>query len=233
MVDRFRELQVPDESIRFLPLGASVDAIDPAKALERSPELIEFASFEGLRVVFTGSLIPRKSVHTLLLAARELAETGTKVACLLVGDGPCKDQLMDEAARPGAARTFFAGSQPPRLIPSYMALGEVLVLPSRAEGRGMVVVEAMATGLAVVASAIDGPRELVEDGVTGLLFHVGDHAGLAACLRRLDQNPELAATLARTARERIRAAGLTAELAAERHLGLYQDVLACHVPACK
>jgi glycosyltransferase involved in cell wall biosynthesis len=114
-----------------------------------------------------------------------------------------------------------------------MALGNVFVLPSMAEGRGMVIVEAMATGLPVVATAIDGPRELVSDNRTGLLFRVGDHVGLANCLRQLEGNAALAAMIAQNARQGIRAAGLTARTSAQRHLSLYQDVLACHLQGCE
>jgi 2-deoxystreptamine N-acetyl-D-glucosaminyltransferase/2-deoxystreptamine glucosyltransferase len=89
-------------------------------------------------------------------------------------------------------------------VPAVLASLDVLVLPSAYEEMGSVLVEAMASGLPVVASAVGGIPEVVRDGETGLLVPPGDVAALAGVLDRLAADPELRARLAAGARARAR-----------------------------
>ncbi len=77
-------------------------------------------------------------------------------------------------------------------VAAQMAQADVFVLPSRAEGLGLVVLEAMAAGLPAIASDTEGPRELVQHGVTGLLFENGEPEQLAAQIRVIYEHPERA-----------------------------------------
>jgi glycosyltransferase involved in cell wall biosynthesis len=89
-------------------------------------------------------------------------------------------------------------------MPRVLAASDIVVCPSaKPESFGMVVAEAMAAGRAVVASRAGGPAELVEDGVSGLLFPPGSAAALVSCLRRLAGDEGIRAALGRAARERI------------------------------
>ena len=225
MAERFMTLGIGNAKVRFLPLGVDVGEPRPEEALRKSPSLKAFAAFDGLRIVYAGSLIPRKAVHTLLEAQRRLAAADRRVASLIIGAGPCALQLHGEAASVGPGLVFFVGSQPPDAVPSYMALGNVFVLPSLSEGRGLVVVEAMMTGLPVVSSDIDGPRELVEDGVTGFLFQPGDATGLATCLERFASDQTLSTVMGARARRAVREAGLTADGSANQHIAVYGEML--------
>jgi glycosyltransferase involved in cell wall biosynthesis len=76
-------------------------------------------------------------------------------------------------------------------VPALMAAADLFVLPSRFEGLPMSVIEAMLTGLPVVACDVRGPAEQVVDGATGLLVPVGDATALAAALRQLAADAEL------------------------------------------
>jgi 2-deoxystreptamine N-acetyl-D-glucosaminyltransferase/2-deoxystreptamine glucosyltransferase len=89
-------------------------------------------------------------------------------------------------------------------VPAVLASLDVLVLPSAYEEMGSVLVEAMASGLPVVASAVGGIPEVVRDGETGLLVPPGDVGALAGVLDRLAADPELRARLAEGARVRAR-----------------------------
>jgi glycosyltransferase involved in cell wall biosynthesis len=100
------------------------------------------------------------------------------------------------------------------------------VLPSRAEGRGLVLLEAMAAGVPVVASDIPGPREIVLEGETGLRFPVGDVLRLADAVERLLSDAALRARLASGGRALIAREGLTTDASAARHLAVYRAVLA-------
>jgi glycosyltransferase involved in cell wall biosynthesis len=79
----------------------------------------------------------------------------------------------------------------------------VYVQPSRREPFGMALVEAMACGLPVVATRVDGPSEIIDDGRTGLLVEPGDAADLAAAIERVVRNPDLARELAEAGRAHV------------------------------
>jgi glycosyltransferase involved in cell wall biosynthesis len=106
------------------------------------------------------------------------------------------------AARLGIAdRVRFLGTRDD--IPDLLAACDVFALPSLYEGSSLAVLEAMAARRAVIASAIGGTDELIEDGRDGLLVPPGDPEALAAALARLLNDAELRARLAANARERV------------------------------
>lgn len=89
-------------------------------------------------------------------------------------------------------------------VPEVLAQNELFVLPSRFEGLGLVVLESMAAGLPVIASNIDGPRELITDGQNGLLFECGNSDDLYSKIRQLYENPGLADQLRENALKYVR-----------------------------
>jgi glycosyltransferase involved in cell wall biosynthesis len=109
-------------------------------------------------------------------------------------------------------------------IPRVMADLDVFVLPSLWEGFGLVLVEAMAAGRPVVASAVGPIPEIVEDGVTGLLVPPGDPAALADAIVRLLRDPDLAAAFGRAGRARVERE-LREDTMVERTEALYDELL--------
>jgi glycosyltransferase involved in cell wall biosynthesis len=103
---------------------------------------------------------------------------------------------------------------------NVLAAFDIFVMPSHFEGFGIVLVEAMATGAAVIASAASNLPELVQDGVEGLLVPVRDAAALAAAIISLCSDRELRETMARAARERARR-----DFSLDRMLGEYEALL--------
>jgi len=87
-------------------------------------------------------------------------------------------------------------------VPDFLIQADLFVLPSRYEGFGLVLVEAMAAGVPVIASDIEGPRELLADGEYGMMFTVGDPASLAEALQKLHNAPDLRRSLAERGRGR-------------------------------
>jgi glycosyltransferase involved in cell wall biosynthesis len=157
-------------------------------------------------VTTVGRFSPQKGIETLVEAAPELRAEGFSVR--FVGDAPGGEDT-DRAYRERIlARNSELGTVvdvEPRtadVLSLYRSV-DVLVLPSRWEGLPLTILEAMAQGVPVVASAISGVEEIVEHEVSGLLFAVGDAHGLVAAVKRLADDPNLRRSLVTEARARL------------------------------
>ncbi len=156
-----------------------------------------------LRVIVVGSLIPRKGVDVVLRAIAETRKHHT-VKLQILGEGPLRGDLQDLAARLGVAKDVeFVGHVAPAEIKDHLATADVMVLASYAEGRPNVVLEAFGSGIPAVCSEIDGVRELVAEGGTGMLFSPGDSAALADKLNLLCSDRALVAKMGVEARQYI------------------------------
>lgn len=134
--------------------------------------------------VSVGRLCPVKNHAMLLEAFAQAAEGKPEMTLLLVGQGPLKNRLADQAARLGLAkRVRFLGNRTD--IPEILAAADVFVLASNWEGNPLVVMEAMAAGNAVLCTAVGGVPELVTDGTTGRLIAPGDVDAMANVMREL------------------------------------------------
>lgn len=151
-------------------------------------------------VLFVGRLVPQKDPHTLLDAWGELHPAGGQTLSI-VGAGHLRGELESLARMRSLVGVNFRG-QRSDLADLYRRHG-VFVLPSRGEGCPNALLEAMASGCAVVASAIGGIQDIVEDGVNGLLVPPGDPNALATALRRVLDDSALRSRLGRAARETI------------------------------
>jgi len=139
---------------------------------------------EPPHVLYVGRLSEEKGL-------RELLEATDGMARVIVGDGPLRDGIPEAAG--------FVG---PSMLGPYYERASVVVCPSRREGYGVVAREAMAYGRPVVASAVGGLVDAVEDGVTGLLVPPRDPAALRAAIERLLGDAELRRRLGDAARAR-------------------------------
>jgi glycosyltransferase involved in cell wall biosynthesis len=178
----------------------------------------------GVIALFVGLLVPVKGLDFLLDALQQL--TDLPLTCFMVGDGPLRGHL-DGRVRDGGLQghVHFVGRRSAMEIPRWMTAADLLVLPSLSEGRPNVVLEAQACALPVIATAVGGTPELVEDGVHGLLVAPGDETALADALRRLVTDGALRKRLGRAGRERIDNGGFTWDATAARTRQIYDDVL--------
>jgi glycosyltransferase involved in cell wall biosynthesis len=152
-----------------------------------------------LKVLAVGALGWRKGFDVLSEAAA-LAKQPWSVT--VIGEGGLLDQLIEHAARVAPGRVSFVGFDP--AAASAAERHDVLCIPSRAEALPYVALEAMARARPIVASAVDGLTELVEDEVTGFLVPPGDPAQLAAALDRLAAaDPETRLAMGLASRRRI------------------------------
>jgi len=222
LVDEFVSLGVPGERIEFIPYGVTMENGEHRTTVGGGGRLDDFRSFDGFRILYLGSLIPRKSVETLLAAHRELRTRGRNVGTMIVGAGPTLERLQAVVRDGSIECVWFAPTQPPSSVISWMRAADVLALPSLSEGRPNVVLEALATGLPVVASDIPGTRELVEHGKTGFLFPAGSAPALADRLEELLSNQPRRVEMGRKAGEWVVDQGLTTSHIAAKHLALYE-----------
>jgi glycosyltransferase involved in cell wall biosynthesis len=195
--------------------------MDLAAFLERPPLPLP----ERPAILFVGVLERYKNVDGLAEAWRRVAAENRDVALHVVGEGtlaPVVERLA--ADLPGRARWT------PRLTAAEVAraLDEAtaLVLPSRSEGMGRVIVEAFCRSRPVVGARVGGIADLVEDGRNGLLVEPGDTEGLAAALLRVVDDAALAVRLAAGAGESAARWGLSPAEFADRQAELIERVVA-------
>jgi len=134
-------------------------------------------------IVYVGNFKPEKGVDTLVEAVGQPALADRDVELVLVGSGPLEKTLRATASSLGVARKIrFAGRQPHDAIPEWISGCDVFCLPSRHEGCPNVVLEALACGRPVVASAVGGVPELLHEGQNGHLVPASTPLALATAL---------------------------------------------------
>lgn len=172
-----------------------------------------------------GRLAAVKDQRRLLCAIEHILaqrpELSHRLRVIVIGDGPLRRELEDRARHLGGM-VWFAGERSD--VPALMPLMGVFVLPSLGEGISNTILEAMSAGLPVVASDVGGNPELVEDGVTGRLFPVGDDKALAEVLLPLIDDATQRRDMGRAGRQRV-CERHDWNRTVEAYLRVYDDVL--------
>ena len=161
-----------------------------------------------LSIITVGRLSTDKKGHDLLIEALALCHReGVHFTARLVGaeadtEAPGARMRLEALARQNGLEPYvtFLGNRSD--VPQLLQEADIFVHPSRYEGFGLALVEAMAAGLPVIASDIDGPREILRSGEDGLLFPANDAKALAKALLRIHDNPELYEDMTKKARTR-------------------------------
>jgi glycosyltransferase involved in cell wall biosynthesis len=184
---------VRPQRIRVISNGVDLSRFVPRPA---RPELRTIATVANLR--------QEKAHDVLIEAAAMLVERRPHLRFLIVGEGPRRAALEALVAGRGLRRNIeFTGHR--NDVPALLADSDVFVLPSRSEAFPNAVIEAMAAGLPVVASAVGGLLDLVESHRTGVLVPPDNPRALAAAVESLIAAPERAARIGAAAREAITA----------------------------
>jgi glycosyltransferase involved in cell wall biosynthesis len=154
------------------------------------------------RIAVVACLRQEKRIDVLIAAAPRVLERHPDAEFLIVGDGPCREQLTALARATAVFDRFqFLGHRDD--VPAVLAQADLLVLPSQSEAFPNAIIEAMAAGLPVVATHVGGIPELVEEGRTGRLVPPGDANALAGALLDVLDPPARAAEFGRAGRRRI------------------------------
>jgi glycosyltransferase involved in cell wall biosynthesis len=195
--------------------------VDPAER-ERVRRLFHLAPSDRL-VLHLAHLGAEKGQRDLIAAASRICAAVPDAHIAIVGGGKLRERLEREAAASGTAHILFVGFWPPEHVPALLAAASVFVLPSRQEGLGSVLLQAMAAGLPVVATAVGGIPEIVRDGSTGLLVPPRDSAALAAAVVRVLTDSALADRLAAAGLAFARKEGSAARMV-EETLAVYREL---------
>ena len=197
--------------------GVDVESFPP-----RSPE----RRSSGPTLITVANLRREKNHETLIAAAAALASHFPALRVRIVGGGPRRQALESLAASEGLQdRVEFLGHRED--VGTLLADADVFVLPSRSEAFPNGAIEAMAAGLPVIASAVGGLRDLIDDGRTGLLVQHPDDAGaFAAAVHRVLTDGGLAARLGAAARAEVRD-----RYSFERMVHAFEDLYVTGLPA--
>ncbi len=173
-------------------------------------------------LMMVGTLKPVKGHRYLLEALPKLSQY-SNIYLIIVGDGELRDALRAQTiALSQSARVRFLGSR--QDIADLLAAADLFVLPSLWEGLSMALLEAMVTGLPIVASAVSGTVQALEAGVSGELVPPRDAGALARALDKVLGDPAYARALGDAARQRV-VTGFSAQRQAAEHITMYQRVL--------
>jgi glycosyltransferase involved in cell wall biosynthesis len=213
---------VRPERIRVIPNGLNLTRLmNDRLPLEEARRKINLPL--NARVIGTVGRLAPKNAHTFLIQAAALVkEKMPDVKFALVGDGPLRASLENQAKELGVSDSvIFFGER--RNIGIYFSAFDVAVLTSRLEGCSNCLIEAMAMGKPVVATAVDGNREIVEHGQNGLLVPFGNPEAVAEAILTLIDDLEAADIMGQRANELI-VDKFSLEKMVNEYQSLYEEV---------
>ncbi|MEN8184299.1 MAG: glycosyltransferase family 4 protein, partial [Myxococcota bacterium] len=188
--DYLRELIEPDDrhKIKLVYHGVDLKKFSPGVASIADPEPL---------ILAVGRLVEKKGLLELLDACGVLQKRGCAFRCLIVGEGPQREALEARIEELGLSRVVgLPGARSQEELVDFYRRATVFTLPCKIlangdrDGLPNVLMEAMAVGVPVVATAVSGIPEVVQDGENGLLLKEVDAAGLADALESLLQDPD-------------------------------------------
>ena len=214
-------LGIPAEKVSTVPNGINTDVYYPKDktAARKKLGLPE----NNFIILYIGRLIHIKGVDILLESLQTVfAEQQNAIACF-VGSGDLQQSLQEKAGTAQITnRVRFMGTQHPASIPDWLNAADMLVLPSRSEGRPNVILEAFACATPVVASAVGGVPELIQNGRNGLLVPSCEPDQLSAAILSVATDETARRTYAETGPKTIKNRSLTWADSAARYEKLYR-----------
>ncbi|MGH7178940.1 MAG: glycosyltransferase family 4 protein, partial [Tepidisphaeraceae bacterium] len=192
------DLGVRESQMRTIPAAVNTEKFNPSHR-----NMSVWASHgvrEPLRVLYCGRVSVEKNLPLLVEAFRQLCRTRNDAALVVAGDGP---YLTEMRRRLSGTPAYFLGFQNDAQLGTLYSSSDLLVFPSRTDTLGQVVMEAQASGLPVIVSNEGGPREMTDDGVTGLVISSNDPAAWSGAMDRLLGDEPARLRMARTAQHRM------------------------------
>ena len=225
VANALRAAGVSPKLVTIIPSGVDCRRFTPPAPEQRSAARAALGlTSDQVAIGAVGMLELRKGHRYLLDAVAELRGARPQLRCFIAGDGSQRDALAEQARRLNLANSLqMLGSiEDPRAL--FWAI-DIYVQPSVKEGLGVALLEAMACGLAPVASRAGGMVEVIEDRRSGLLVAAADAGALAHVLGELIDSSSARSSMGTAARDRIER-NFSMETMARRTLALYQSSLA-------
>jgi sugar transferase (PEP-CTERM/EpsH1 system associated) len=212
-------VRVPEKKLLFIPNGVDTERFQPGRnyTLRR-----QWGIADGEFVIgAVGRLDPIKNHHGLLMAVQSLQASGHKVRLVIAGDGPERSKIQNllHTSFDPAPLLLGACTDVEQLYRCF----DLFVLNSFAEGMSNTLLEAMASGLPTICTAVGGNVELVADHERGILVDPGDDVALAEAIRGYMTSPEMAKRHGSNGRSFI-ARHFSLEQMIQRYVGLYESV---------
>lgn len=215
--------KLPESKVTVIPNGVDFELFASAEPLDLS---LWGIPADAKVVLFVGRLDPQKAPGDLLTAFGRFAEQAPDFHLLFVGEGPLKTELQQSANQLSCAeRVHFAGWQ--SQIPQLMRAADCLVLPSLWEGMPNVVLEAMASGLPVISTEVDGVSELIQQGEQGTLVAQRSPAEIQQALQALATQPASFRKMAGNAQDTVKKE-FTWDSIAHKYEQVYEKILSSH-----
>jgi L-malate glycosyltransferase len=183
---------------------------------------VHFAAADEKIILHLSNFRPVKRLQDVIAAFAEVLKE-MPARLILIGDGPERERTLDLARKTGVmSNTYFLGKQ--NLIEKYFAIADLFLFPSEYESFGVAALEALSSGVPVVATEGSGIAEVVRQGVTGLLCPVGDAKALGnACVSVLS-NPAMHASMGHLGRQCALRCFKASQIV-ENYLGMYTAIL--------
>lgn len=218
---------VAPSKITVIPNGVDMSRFDISLSREQSRERLG-VPLEGFLVGAVGRLEEQKGLSYLIEAIRILVEGGKNVSLFVVGSGREEGRLREQAANSGIADSvFFLGTR--RDVPELYRAMDVFALSSLWEGGPITLLEAMASGVPVVATPVGFVPEVLQDGKNGFIVPIRDPEELAEALWKVHEDPFTAEAAAQAGRETVRDR-YSHQFLAERVMAVYEETLTGGLP---
>ena len=210
---------VPQKKIYLIPSSIPIPKIlVPRDEARRALSLSRFPV-----VLFVGRLSAQKGLKFLLSSWGEVLKEFPQAQLVILGDGGERERLLAQAKESNLAGSVeFKGEV--KNVPLFLAAADIFVLPSLAEGMSASLLEAMASGLAAIATRVSGSVEIITSGQNGILVEPQDVQGLGQAIRGLLADEALRERLSIAARKTIQERFSLEEMV-ERHMQLYGELL--------
>ncbi len=194
-----KDFGFPAAKMRTIHNGVAISEFFPSKRNGLTIRAKLGIHPEEFLLVCTARLSEQKGIDILLQAIARVLGDGTPCKCIIVGDGPLKDQLLDQARELGlSGHVFFEGFQ--ENVRAYLQAASVFILTSHREGLPLSIVEAMACGLPCIVTDVGGNAEAITHQVHGLVVPPGSVSGVADAISYLATHPSERAQMGAMAR---------------------------------
>lgn len=212
-------VRVPERKLECIPNGVDTDRFHPGQNIQLRREW-SIADDEFV-IGAVGRLDPIKNHEGLLAAVRSLQSRGQKVRLVIAGDGPERGKIEKLLSSSGAPRPILLGARAD--VDALYRAFDLFVLNSFGEGMSNTLLEAMASGLPTVCTAVGGNLELVTNGKHGILVRPGDDLALADAISGYVSSPEMRVAHGQQARYFV-TEHFSLEQMIHRYVALYESV---------